>query len=75
MATLNEEIGRRIKLLRVGKNMSQDDFAKSIGIKQAYVGKLERGKFSAISPDKILKIIETLETTADVLLGKSDLVL
>lgn len=40
-----EMIGKRIKELRISKtNLSQEDFAKKIGIDRAYLSRVENGK-------------------------------
>lgn len=40
-----EMIGQRIKELRISKtNLSQEDFAKKIGIDRTYLSKVENGK-------------------------------
>jgi transcriptional regulator with XRE-family HTH domain len=42
---LKEDIGKRIRDLRVTKtNLSQDDFAKKIGIDRTYLSRVESGK-------------------------------
>lgn len=40
-----EMIGQRIKELRISKtNLSQEDFAKKIGVDRTYLSKVENGK-------------------------------
>lgn len=49
---LKEEIGKRIKNIRLDMNLSKQDFAKLLGISGQYLGMVERGNGS-LSFDKL----------------------
>lgn len=53
------EISERLRLLRIKLEMSQEDFAESIGLKQGSYSDIERGRTKNIS-GPIIKIIEIL---------------
>ena len=52
---IKEQVGKRIKELRLAKNMSQEDFAYKCGSDRTYITSLERGKrnVSLINLEKI----------------------
>ena len=52
---IKEQVGKRIKELRLSKNMSQEDFAFKCGLDRTYITSLERGKrnVSLINLEKI----------------------
>jgi len=52
---IKEEVGKRIKTLRLTKGMSQEDFAFKCGLDRTYITSLERGKrnISLINLEKI----------------------
>lgn len=39
-----EEIGKKMKEIRISKNLSQEEFAEEIGITPSYLGQVERGQ-------------------------------
>ena len=41
---LTKDIGKRIRSLREGLNLSQEDFANKAGLHRTYIGSLERGE-------------------------------
>lgn len=56
---MKTEIGRRIKRIRVEKNLTQKELASKVGIDFTYIGKIERGE-QLPSLKILLKISETL---------------
>ena len=58
-----KDIGDRIKKLRIDKlNISQDNFAKKIGISRSYLCKLEAGSKN-FTFDTLIKICKGLDVT------------
>ena len=57
---IKEQVGKRIKELRLAKNMSQEDFAFKCGLDRTYITSLERGKrnISLINLEKIAKAFD-----------------
>lgn len=57
---IKEQVGKRIKELRLSKNMSQEDFAYKCGLDRTYITSLERGKrnVSLINLEKIANAFE-----------------
>ena len=54
-------VGKRIKCLRINKlGMSQEDFAKKIGVDRTYFCRLEAGKKN-LTLDTLNKVCEGLE--------------
>lgn len=60
-------LGEKIKKLRNEKGLSQEKFGKKTGIHPNHVGKYEANK-TVPSADKLRKIAEVLEVSADYLL-------
>ena len=57
---IKEQVGKRIKELRLAKNMSQEDFADKCELDRTYITSLERGKrnISLINLEKIAKAFD-----------------
>ena len=57
---IKEQVGKRIKELRLAKNMSKEDFAFKCGLDRTYITSLERGKrnVSLINLEKIANAFE-----------------
>lgn len=49
--------------MRIAKNLTQKDLSKMVGINQAYVSKIERGKIEGLTIKTLLKIAECLEVS------------
>ncbi len=62
-----KEIGNRIKETRKSKGISQAELADSIGVSLTYMSCIENGK-KAMSIDKLIKITEKLQVSADWIL-------
>jgi transcriptional regulator with XRE-family HTH domain len=60
------KFAENLKKARSGKNISQDELAKKIGVHATHVSRYERG-LSAPSIDVVQKIAETLDVSIDEL--------
>lgn len=66
------ELYDRIRLIRISKNMSQDELAKKLGYKsRASINKIELGKCD-IAQSKIVSFAKALDTTPAYLMGWTD---
>jgi len=61
-----EEIGERIKFLRNGKNLTQEQFGKLVGKSAQYIGRIERGQ--KMSVELIADICKETGVTTDYLI-------
>lgn len=61
------EVGKRIREIRVKKNMSQSDLADKANISLSQVSDIETGK-SSMRLTTFIGIVEALQVSADVLL-------
>lgn len=59
---IKEQVGKRIKELRIANNMSQEDFAFKCELDRTYITSLERGKRN-ISLVNLEKIANALNMT------------
>lgn len=71
---LKEEIGKRIKNIRLDMNLSKQDFAKLLGISGQYLGMVERGNGS-LSFDKLQTLCNLTGLSADYILFGKDPIL
>lgn len=62
-----EEMGLRIKRVRVDMNLTKEKFAKILGLSGQYLGMVERGKGS-LTYDKLKKLCEISGLSADYFL-------
>lgn len=53
-------VGARIRLLRLGKNLAQNDVAAQVGISQAHLSNIEKGR-NNITLENLLKLHEVLD--------------
>ncbi|WP_088833619.1 helix-turn-helix domain-containing protein [Paenibacillus tyrfis] len=44
MATFAEQIGAKIRMYRIEKNLTQEQLVESIGMAATYLGQIERGE-------------------------------
>ena len=65
------ELGERIRKRRQEMKLSQESFAEKAGISVNTVSRIEGGQ-TAMSVEIFRKIIEILETDANILLGKEE---
>lgn len=66
-----EELGRRIKELRVEADLSQKGLAEKAGIKQNTVAQYEKG-VAKPSLEVLVRLAIIFQTTTDFLLGLTD---
>ena len=64
------ELGKRIKLYRVGMGLSQQEVADQIGVSQQTYSKYEKG--TKIDNEIIIKLCKVFDITSDELLGIKD---
>lgn len=62
------ELGARIKELRVGKGLSQQELAEKLGVMQHTVSKYENN-VKRPSLEVLVSLADILDTTTDYLLG------
>lgn len=62
-------VGRKIRLLRKRKGLTQLDLAESIHVSESYVSYLENG-FKFLSVENLIAIANVLDTTPDYLLAE-----
>lgn len=65
--TSNFDVSTKLKIERVKKNLTQQEVADYLGIKQQTYSKYEKG--SPISDDIIIKLCKLYDISADELLG------
>lgn len=58
---LNDKVSKRIRELRIKKNITQEQLADKAGVDLSYLGKVERGQNRNISVDILDKLIKALE--------------
>lgn len=63
-----ETMGDRIKQLRKARNLTQDEFAKSVGVTKSAVSQWEDGSTKNLKLDTFLRVLETLGTDAEFLI-------
>lgn len=54
-------IGEQIRRSRKGRNISQADLAKSLGMSRTTIGQLENGTIQEIGVRKLIRVLEYLE--------------
>ena len=71
---MKEEIGLRIRKIRLRLGLSKIDLAQKLGISGQYLGMIENGKGS-LSVDKLKILCDTAHVTADYVLFGRDFLL
>lgn len=66
----NAALGKRIALLRKQRGFTQVELAERLGVIQSVISSYEVGRVRP-SPEAIVKICESLDLTADQLLGRA----
>lgn len=66
-------MGRRIRELRLAKQMSQEDLGKIVGVKRAAVNKWETGETKNLKRDTIAKLSEFFGVSPSYLMGMTDI--
>lgn len=62
-----EDMGKRIRMKRISRSMSQEELAEKTNLSVPYIGMLERGERKP-SIDSFVLIFDVLNATADELL-------
>ena len=62
----------RLRLRRVKKRLSQKALGEAIGQDQAYISRLESGIITDITVQTLERLADTLEVSADYLLGRTE---
>lgn len=65
------EMGKKLELARIEKEMSQLDLAQEVGLSQGMIGKYERG-INRIPPDALQKISRILEKSISYFYGEDE---
>ena len=63
--------GRKVRTLRVGMGLSQEDLAGECGLHRTYIGSVERGERN-VTLGTIVRLARVLRTTASHLLQDVD---
>jgi len=67
MSSIAKKLGKKIKLVRVEKDMSQSDLAQAANIDSSHVGKIERGQLN-ITVVTLFRLAVALGCSPSVLL-------
>ncbi|MDD5018521.1 MAG: helix-turn-helix domain-containing protein [Eubacteriales bacterium] len=62
------DLADRIRLMRQAQNLNQSQLALRVGVAQAYISEIEKGKKTP-SVDVLEKLCDALDCSADYLLG------
>lgn len=63
-----ENLGERLRDLRINQNITQTDLAKRIGVTNALISAIEKGERSP-SLEKLMKLASQFKVSTDYLLG------
>jgi len=67
MSSIAKKLGKKIKLARVEKDMSQSDLAQAANIDSSHIGKIERGEVN-ITVETLYRLSEALRCSPKALL-------
>jgi len=67
MSSIAKRLGKKIKLARVEKDMSQSNLAHTTGIDSGHIGKIERGELN-ITIVTLFRLAEALGCSPSLLL-------
>jgi transcriptional regulator with XRE-family HTH domain len=67
MSNIAKRLGKKIKLARVEKDMSQSQLAQAANIDSSHVGKIERGEVN-ITVETLYRLAEALRCSPAMLL-------
>jgi transcriptional regulator with XRE-family HTH domain len=70
ISLVDRQIGRRIRITRMNRGLTQEQLAEATELSASYVSYLECGSKQASLP-ALIRIADVLETTVDQLLGLS----
>ena len=62
MSDLRVQFGRRLRALRIEREMTQEDLANAAGVSTVFISSIERGKY-APSFDKLAKLASALHVS------------
>lgn len=71
---MNSTIAERIKMLRQGLGLTQQELADRIGLQKAAINKYETGRVINIKRENAVKLAEVLNSTPEYILGYTDTV-
>lgn len=69
---MNSTLGSRVKSTRETRETSQGALARSAGISQAALSRIESGKAAHVEARTVAKLADALGVTTDFLLGRVD---
>jgi transcriptional regulator with XRE-family HTH domain len=67
MSSIAKNLGKKIKLVRVEKDMSQSDLAQAANIDSSHIGKIERGELN-ITVVTLFRLADALRCKPSILL-------
>lgn len=67
----DQEVGRRLRLIRIERSMSQQDLGNILGVSFQQVQKYEKGT-NRVSASRLMQMATTLNTSPHELLGWKD---
>tara|TARA_R110001606_G_scaffold381097_1_gene542024 strand:+ start:3074 stop:3283 length:210 start_codon:yes stop_codon:yes gene_type:complete len=67
MSSIAKDLGKKMKLVRVEKDMSQSDLAQAANIDSSHIGKIERGELN-ITVITLFRLAKALGCSPSVLL-------
>lgn len=70
MSSIAKRLGKKIKLMRVEKDMSQSDVAQTANIDSSHIGKIERGEVN-ITVETLYRLAESLKCNPATLLPET----
>lgn len=71
-AQLQQEVGRRVRRRRMALGMLQKTLAEQTGIPQGHLSRLEKGEFQSLAFGRLVALADTLHTSLDYLLARSN---
>ena len=71
MSKIAKKLGKKIKLTRVDKEMSQSDLAQAANIDSSHIGKIERGEVN-ITVETLYRLAESLKCSPAALLPEAE---
>jgi transcriptional regulator with XRE-family HTH domain len=69
---LKEIFGKRVKILRIQKNIKQSELGKIVGLSDNAISDIERG-YKLTSMEKLIALADYFEVSVDYLMGRTDI--
>lgn len=69
---MSDSIGKRIKKLRLERELTLEDISKKVGVTKATINKYESNIVKNIKRDTVEKLAEALSTSPEYLMGWTD---